>query len=662
MLNFLVSLPSRYKVALLIALDCMLLPTAIWGAYTLRLGEWYADARTVLGLSLMLGVLSIPVFTWQGLYHTVTRHIRINGFWLMARAAMWSGLVLAVLTVLHEEIWFIPRSLFFIYGMLLFTLLVTSRAAAALLLGRSDANSSERRKGERRQGDRRRGDRVAIYGAGESGRQLATSLSQGLEYLPVVFLERDPVLKGRTIDSLNVLDPYREDLGAVLTQLGVREILLALPGLNRSQRRSILERLEKLALRVRTVPSIEDILSGKARLDQLEEVTVDDLLGRDAVPALPGLLDRCVQGCTVMVTGAGGSIGSELCRQVLQHGANRLVLLEHSEVALYTIEMELRQILPQDAKGTVLVPVLGSVQDADLVEQLFGEHSIETVYHAAAYKHVPIVEMNPFQGIRNNVQGTMVVANAALRHRTKHFVLISTDKAVRPTNVMGASKRMAELVVQSLASVGSSTVFSMVRFGNVLGSSGSVVPLFRKQIASGGPVTVTHTEVTRYFMTIPEAVQLVIQAGAMATGGEVFVLDMGQPVRIADLAAKMIHLSGRKVRSEAASDGDIEIKVTGLRPGEKLYEELLIGDAVGSTEHPRIMRAEEHFRSFDEVQTALDTLEDAAKRHDTHALTTLLQAWVSGYKSSALPAVGKAAETKVQAMCGHKGAGPACVS
>ncbi len=615
MLRCLIKLPSRMKVALLVALDCSLVPLALWGAYSLRLGTLYSDASMWLGLSLFLVALSVPVFAWQGLYRAVTRHFREDGFWLMARAAVWSGAVLAVATFVHQDHG-LPRSLFGIYAMLLFTLLVASRALAVRLLGGRA---------------RSKGLPVAIYGAGEQGRQLAASLRLGQDYMPVVFIEQDPELKGRTIDSLEVLDPYRDDLREVLVKQGVAEILLAVE-LSRSHRRSVLERLETLALRVRTVPSMENILSGKARLDQLEEVSVDDLLGRDAVPALPGLLDRCIRGRTVLVTGAGGSIGSELCRQVLQQGATCLVLLEHSEVALYTIEMELQKMLPQCGPGTALVPVLGSVQDATLVERLFREHAIGTVYHAAAYKHVPIVEANPFQGVCNNVLGTMVVAQAALRHGTSHFVLISTDKAVRPTNVMGASKRMAELVVQALAAKAPQTVFSMVRFGNVLGSSGSVVPLFRQQIAAGGPVTVTHPEVTRYFMTIPEAVQLVIQAGAMATGGDVFVLDMGKPVRIVDLAVKMIHLSGRRVRSEAQPNGDIEIKVTGLRPGEKLYEELLIGDAVGGTEHPRIMRAEEEFRPLSEVRTALDRLDKAAATYDREDLTRLLQDWVSGYK------------------------------
>lgn len=617
MLSFMVRLPPHAKKLVLLGLDAVLVPLALWCAFSLRLGVWHADLEGVLLLSSVLVALSLPAFMYFGLYRTVTRHIKDHGLWLMARAAGFSGVVLGVLTFLPVFDVVIPRSVFIIYAMVLFAWLGASRATAATLLG---GNA------------RRRGEPVAIYGAGDSGRQLAATLRMGLDYMPVVFLERDPALRGRSVDTLNVLDPYQEDLVDALTDMGVREILLAIPGLQRSQRRSILERLEKLTFRVRTVPSMEDILSGKARLDQLEEVSIDDLLGRDQVPALPGLLGSCIAGRNVLVTGAGGSIGSELCRQVLAEGARRLVLLEHSEVALYQIEMELRQTIERGGLATKLVAVLGSVQDAALVSRVFAAQQFNTVYHAAAYKHVPIVEDNPFQGVRNNVNGTWTVAAAAYKHEVNHFVLISTDKAVRPTNVMGATKRLAELVVQAHALMGGRTVFSMVRFGNVLGSSGSVVPLFRKQIADGGPVTVTHQDVTRYFMTIPEAVQLVIQAGAMARGGEVFVLDMGEPVRIADLAAKMIHLSGHRVLNRAQPNGDIEIKVTGLRPGEKLYEELLIGDAVECTAHPRIMRAEESCYPMAELEPMLEALARAAEDDSRLALRALLLQWVSGYQ------------------------------
>ncbi len=616
MFTYMVGLPPRAKQAVLLGVDAVLVPMALWLSFSLRLSEWYPGTEGFWPLALALVVASLPGFRQFGLYRTVTRHIKDHGLWLITKSAGWSGLLLGLATFLPLDV-YLPRSVFIIYTLVLFGLLAATRATAAALLGR---------------GGRSRGELVAIYGAGDAGRQLASTLRMGPDFSPVVFLDRDPALQGRSIDTLNVLSPYRPDLVDVLERLGVREILLALPGLERLQRRSILDRLEMLAFRVRTVPSMEDILSGKARLDQLEEVSIDDLLGRDQVEPLPGLLGRCIAGRRVLVTGAGGSIGSELCRQVLKQGAASLVLLDHSEIALYQIEMELRQTMERGGQATELVAVLGSVQDAPLVNRLFAERQLHTVYHAAAYKHVPIVEENPFEGVRNNVRGTWVVAAAAQAHAVGHFVLISTDKAVRPTNVMGASKRMAELVVQAHALLGTATVFSMVRFGNVLGSSGSVVPLFRRQIAEGGPVTVTHADVTRYFMTIPEAVQLVIQAGAMATGGEVFVLDMGEPVRIADLAAKMIHLSGRRVKTADQPDGDIEVLITGLRPGEKLYEELLIGDAVGGTEHPRVMRAQERSYPLHELKPGLDALMRAADEHSRLVLRALLQQWVSGYQ------------------------------
>ncbi len=638
MLASLVKLPPRVKKGILLVFDACLIPVSLWAALSLRLNSLTHDFNGLVLVSGVLALLSLPMFTRLGLYRTVVRHLAERGLWLMARAAAFSSLILCGLTIIQSD-FFLPRSIFVIYGLVLFALLALSRAAAGVLLGGRRAFA--------------RGQPVAIYGAGESGRQLASNLRMGMDYLPVVFLDREPDLEGRSIDTLNVLNPYRDDLVDILHGLGVNQILLAIPGLARSQRRSILERLEKLAFHVRTVPSMEDILSGKARLDQLEEISIEDLLGRDQVPPLPGLLGRCVSGKSVLVTGAGGSIGSELCRQVLQQGARRLVLLDHSEFALYQIEMELRQLCERGELDIELFAILGSVQDSALVGRLFDEFSLDTVYHAAAYKHVPIVEENPFEGIRNNVFGTLVVAEAALKKRIGHFVLISTDKAVRPTNVMGASKRMAELVVQAMSQMSQGTIFSMVRFGNVLGSSGSVVPLFRKQIAVGGPVTLTHLDVTRFFMSIPEAVQLIIQSGAMATGGEVFVLDMGEPVRIAELAERMIHLSGRRIKSTECPDGDIEILVSGLRPGEKLYEELLIGDAVGGTEHPRVMRAEEMCFDWGVLEGALDQLAQMIISNDTTGLRVFLQQWVTGYAPAAnVACVGMSDTTKDALVAG----------
>lgn len=617
MLTVLVRMPPVAKKVLMVTVDSVLITLSLWLAFCLRLSGWYSDLAALMPVSLVLVLVSLPMFSFLGLYRGVVRHMGEQGVFQLIKATAASSLVVAILATLASSSFF-PRSIFIIYGLLLFALLASSRVIAAYLLG-----------GRR---SLRQGKRVAIYGAAELGRQLASTLRLGTDFLPVVFLDRDVHLQGRNIDALEVLNPYRDDLQAILCRMGVDEILLAIPDLGPSQRRSILERLEGLAFHVRTVPSMEDILAGRARLDQLVEVSIEDLLGRDQVPAMPDLLGHCITGRRVLVTGAGGSIGSELCRQVLRQNASFLVLFEHSEFALYTIEMELRQICEREGLATELLTVLGSVQDSRLVDRVFDEMTLDTVYHAAAYKHVPMVEENPFEGIRNNVFGTRVVAEAAQRAGVRHFVLISTDKAVRPTNVMGASKRLAELVLQACAMGSTKTTFSMVRFGNVLGSSGSVVPLFRRQIAEGGPVTLTHVDITRFFMTIPEAVLLVIQAGAMASGGEVFVLDMGEPVRIVDLAEKMIRLSGHKVKSATSPDGDVEIQITGLRPGEKLYEELLIGDAVGDTVHPRILRAEEECFEWSVLQPALDQLGLLVEKSDRFAVRTFLQRWVVGYR------------------------------
>ncbi|MBS4019811.1 MAG: polysaccharide biosynthesis protein [Dechloromonas sp.] len=632
--NFLISLPLKTKKMLMLLADMVLIPFSLWMAISLRFGSFESVPASFLIMVPALWLGSLPIFVRLGMYRAVVRYLGERGWFALAKASLFSALLLGALNLIPET-QVVPRSTFLIYGMVLFTALIVSRLLVAFYLG-----------GRRSQVQ---GEPVAVYGAGEMGRQLVSTLRLGVDFLPVVYLDRDPALKDRNIDSLNVLNPYQEDLATCLADLGVKEVLLAIPGLERSQRISILDRLEKLAFRVRTVPSMEDIIAGKARLDQLEEISVDDLLGREQVAPLPGLLGKCIMGKVVLVTGAGGSIGSELCRQVMREGASKLVLLDHSEFALYQIEMELRALCAaQQMCSTEITAILGSVTDEKLIERIFQFHQPQTVYHAAAYKHVPIVEENPFAGVHNNVIGTMVVAAAAKSHQIGHFVLISTDKAVRPTNVMGASKRMAELVVQAYALDSAQTVFSMVRFGNVLGSSGSVVPLFRNQIALGGPVTLTHQDVTRYFMTIPEAVQLVIQAGAMAEGGDVFVLDMGQPVRIYDLAKRMIRLSGRRVREAGEQNGDIEIRVTGLRPGEKLYEELLIGDAVADTEHPKIMKADEHCYAWDEFQPVIDSLERSIEDNDRVALQQILLTRVSGYRPNASDVCKSGVSNKLQ--------------
>ena len=451
---------------------------------------------------------------------------------------------------------------------------------------------------------------VLIYGAGEAGAQLAVSLLTSGEFKPVAMVDDDPALAGKKVKGLSVHEPT--NIEKLAQKTGASRVLLAMPGTSRRSRRKVLERLSEFPLHVQTMPDIKDLVSGRARVNDITDVGVDDLLGRDSVPPHPSLLDACVKGKNVMITGAGGSIGSELCRQILALQPSRLVLFELSEVSLYGINKDLERLAEKLDSKCEIVALLGSVHHERRVREVMETFRIETVYHAAAYKHVPIVEHNVLEGIHNNVFGALHTVRAAIDVGVETFVLISTDKAVNPTNVMGATKRFAELIVQAYQSQRPGTRLCIVRFGNVLESSGSVVPLFKEQIHSGGPVTVTHREIIRYFMTIPEAAQLVVQAGSMAKGGDVFVLDMGKPVRIHDLACRMINLMGLTVRDDEHPDGDIEIEYIGLRPAEKLYEELLIGTNVSGTEHPRIMRADEDFVSIDALLTLLDDLMDAS--------------------------------------------------
>ncbi len=478
-----------------------------------------------------------------------------------------------------------------------------------------------------------------------AGRQLAAALSRGTEQRLLGFIDDDDQLQGNSLDGRRVYDPA--ELVALIPNLGVTDVLLALPSITRQRRLDILNNLRHLPVRVRTLPGMSDLASGRVTLSDVRELDIEDLLGRDPVTPNTALLNRLIHGKVVAVTGAGGSIGSELCRQIAACRPHTLLLVENSEFALYQIHRELTALLGQDAElaeaervgepdssmAVQLIPLLASVQDEARMRQIMQTWCPETVYHAAAYKHVPLVEHNPVQGLRNNVWGTWVCARAAQAAGAAHFVLISTDKAVRPTNVMGASKRLAEMVLQALAAEpGVTTNFAMVRFGNVLGSSGSVVPLFREQIQNGGPITLTHPDITRYFMTIPEAAQLVIQAGAMAHGGDVFVLDMGEPVRIIDLAHRMVELSGLQVKTVQNPTGDIEIQITGLRPGEKLFEELLIGDNPQPTQHKRIMKALEDSLPWAELQARLASLDHAMTQNDVHTVRALLQACVQGYQ------------------------------
>jgi len=478
---------------------------------------------------------------------------------------------------------------------------------------------------------------VLIYGAGSAGRQLASAMENSFEMRVVGFLDDDDRLQGNVLNGLPILNP--SDLDEVLVEMPVTDVLLALPSVSRQRRNEILKSLSAHKLSVRTLPHLSDIASGRITVNDLRELDIDDLLGREPVKPNGLLLNRNTHGKTVLVTGSGGSIGGELCRQILSTLPQKLLLVEMSEFALYQIHQELQTQLETQSfedEACELIPLLASVCDADRMQDIMATWKPQTVYHAAAYKHVPLVEHNPAEGVRNNVLGTRVCAEAAAANGVHNFVLISTDKAVRPTNVMGASKRLSEMVLQALAhhSTQASTTFSMVRFGNVLGSSGSVVPLFRDQIKSGGPITLTHADITRYFMTIPEAAQLVIQAGAMGTGGDVFVLDMGQPVRIVDLAKRMVELSGLVLKDELHPDGDIEIAITGLRPGEKLFEELLIGDNPQPTQHTRIMKANEDFMPWHTLQLQLDEINTAVQTNDVPKIRGLLQSLVPGYQPS----------------------------
>jgi FlaA1/EpsC-like NDP-sugar epimerase len=469
--------------------------------------------------------------------------------------------------------------------------------------------------------------KVLIYGAGSTGRQLVAAMANSHEMQVVGFLDDDDRLHGHVLNGQPIYNPV--DLSQLVTTLGISDVLLAMPGLNRKSRNDILIRIRAARVAVRTLPSMTELAQGKVSVSDLRELDIDDLLGREAVAPNHILLVKNISGKVVLVTGAGGSIGSELCRQILAVKPAKLLLIEQSEFALYAIHQELEE--KQTQKNSVLVPLLASVQDVDRMREIMATWQPDTVYHAAAYKHVPLVEHNPSEGIKNNVLGTLRTAQAAAENGVADFVLISTDKAVRPTNIMGASKRLAELVLQALATQSSSTRFSMVRFGNVLGSSGSVVPRFRQQIRDGGPVTLTHPDITRYFMTIPEAAQLVIQAGAMAKGGDVFVLDMGQPVKIMDLACRIIELSGLQVKNADNPDGDIDIEITGLRPGEKLYEELLIGDNPRSTSHPRIMKAHEEHMGWHELEQKLRSLEMVLNINDVAVIRLMMQQLVPGY-------------------------------
>ena len=630
--------PRAVKRLVVVAMDVALSLVATWLAFTLRLDTLHRPEQDQWAVYMVAPLLSVPVFVRFGLYRAIFRYTGVATLIATAKAtALYALLLLPVLAAMQSAgLSVVPRSLGVLQPLIFLLLVLASRTLTRAWLD-----------GQARAGQRAP-TRLMVYGAGQAGAEAAAALIGGrLPYRLLGFIDDDPAKVGRSIHGVRVYAP--RELPALVTRLRVQDILLAIPSAARERRNQILTQLQPLPVHVRTLPSLADLASGRVSVQDIHELDLEDLLGRAPVPPQPELLARNLAGRTVLVTGAGGSIGGELCRQILREQPARLVLLEHSEFALYSIHEELQGLAARQGGDVQLVPVLGSVVHHARLAALFQRWQPATVYHAAAYKHVPLVEDNAAEGVMNNVLGTLNLARAAIAHGAGHFVLISTDKAVRPTNVMGASKRVAELVLQALAAapevsfdalpdaaqttLHNTTRFSMVRFGNVLGSSGSVVPLFRRQIAAGGPLTVTHAQVTRYFMTIAEAAQLVLQAGAMARVGDVFVLDMGQPVKIMDLALRMVDLSGLQVRDAAHPHGDIAVTVTGLRPGEKLYEELLIGDNPEPTEHPRILRAQEEYLGWEALQGPLQALTDAARQGDDGQMLGLLRTLVPGFES-----------------------------
>lgn len=621
------------------ALDAGMGVFSMWVAFTLRLDTLHWPEGNQWIAYILAPVLAFPVLMNLGLYRAIFRYTGMQALLTTGKAiGIYGALLLAILLIGKWE--GIPRSVGILQPLIFLLLVGASRSLGWLwLAGRSTAAPH----------------RLLIYGAGAAGAQTAAGLVSARNYRLQAFADDDPSKVGRSINGVRVYAP--QALPATVQRLGITDVLLALPSAPRQRRQQIIENLRELPVRIRTLPGLTDLASGKVTITDFQDLDIEDLLGRPPVaPDLP-LMQRHIAGQTVMVTGAGGSIGSELCRQLAQLGVAELLLVEHSEFALYSIHQELQALAQQGVVACKLTPLLANVNNLQRMSELCRLHRPSHIYHAAAYKHVPMVEANAGEGVQNNVFGTLNMVRAALEHGVGHFVLVSTDKAVRPTNIMGASKRVAELVLQAMAHATqppfaegqaaapaasrapgiwrSPTRFSMVRFGNVLGSSGSVIPLFRQQIAHGGPVTVTHPEVTRYFMTIPEAAQLVLQAGAMAEGGDVFVLDMGEPIRILELARRMVALAGLTVRSDQHPSGDIDITFTGLRPGEKLYEELLIGDNPLPTGHPRILRAQEERFEWHVLQARLGELEAAVQSGELQRMRALLKALVPGYQPEA---------------------------
>ena len=628
----LLALPRPVKRLVVVALDVVLSLISVWAAFYLRIDQTGLPQLQQKYVYLLAPLLAVPLFVRFGLYRAIFRYTGMAALATTAKAVgTYALLFFGALLLFNWD--GVPRSVGLIQPLLLLLLVGASRAIARFWLAGWSSKSGHAE------------GRLLIYGAGEAGVQTASALGVARQFLLLGFIDDDKAKAGGSINGVHIMGP--DDVADAVERMGVTDILLAMPSLGRARRNEIIASLRSLPVHVRTLPGMVELASGLVAVRDFQELDVEDLLGRAPVPPDPALLARNLAGKTVLVTGAGGSIGGELCRQIIWEKPCQLVLVDHNEFGLYSIHRELQSLCAEHALQVDLLPLLASVGNFGRLKEICQLYRPATVYHAAAYKHVPLVESNPAEGILNNVFGTLNTARAAMESGVAHFVLVSTDKAVRPTNIMGASKRMAELVLQALAAspvlrfhlpdglqspeVRNNTVFAMVRFGNVLDSSGSVVPLFRKQLLDGGPLTVTHEEVTRYFMTIPEAAQLVLQAGAMAQGGDVFVLDMGQPVKIMDLARRMTQLSGLTLRDEGNPHGDIEIKVTGLRPGEKLYEELLIGNNPEGTAHERIMKARENFVAWPQLAPLLVQIRQAAIQSDERVIKTILTQLVQGY-------------------------------
>jgi len=613
MLKHLLNLSRFNKQLTMVFVDSIFLVLILLASFSLRLGHWYWPENDLIWIIFGAPVIAIPIFVRFGLYRAVIRYISFKLLWAVVQAASFYALVWGVVGFMMA-VDGIPRSVILINWFLTILIIGGLRMTARWFFLDLDRTNQTIK------------NNVVVYGAGSAGRQLLTALQQSSEYHPVAFIDDKYELQKQSIGGVEVVSSG--DIENLINKYKVNEVLLALPSVSRVRRNEIIDLLEPYQVMVRSLPGVSELAQGKINISDLKEVSIKDLLGRDTVNPNKGLLSKNITDKVVLVTGAGGSIGSELCRQIVFLKPKVLILYEMTEFNLYEISQQLSVISHQ----CEVIPLLGSVNNRGRLSNIFKIFNVQTIYHAAAYKHVPIVELNNTEGIYNNIFGTLNCAQVAIDTGVETFVLISTDKAVRPTNTMGATKRTAELVLQSLDARQSGTKFTMVRFGNVLGSSGSVVPLFKQQIKEGGPITVTDKDIIRYFMTIPEAVELVIQAGAMGTGGDVFVLDMGKPVRIDDLAKKMIHLSGLEVKDESHPDGDIEIKYTGLRPGEKLYEELLIGDNVSKTNNSLIMRAEEDMLSWDELEPILNEFKVAIQDCDHEKLRNLLIQIVPGFK------------------------------